>query len=104
MGLDVARIRADFPVLAELVGGRPITYLDSANTSQKPRAVIDAMADFMSTGYAPINRSAYELASRATDRYERARASVARGAVLRLAWNRTSTSPMTPITMRRIGQ
>ena len=78
MALDVARIRADFPVLAERVGGRPIVYLDSANTSQKPRAVIDAMADFMSTGYAPINRSAYELASRATDRYERARASVAR--------------------------
>ena len=78
MALDVARIRADFPVLAERVGGRPIVYLDSANTSQKPRAVIDAMADFMSTGYAPINRSAYELASRATDRFERARASVAR--------------------------
>jgi cysteine desulfurase/selenocysteine lyase len=78
VALDVARIRADFPVLAERVGGRPIVYLDSANTSQKPRAVIDAMADFMSTGYAPINRSAYELASRATDRYERARASVAR--------------------------
>ena len=78
MGLDVARIRADFPVLAQEVGGRPITYLDSANTSQKPRAVIDAMADFMATGYAPINRSAYELASRATDRFEGARAAVAR--------------------------
>ena len=78
MSLDLARIRADFPILAERPGGRPLVYLDSANTSQKPRAVIDAMADFMATGYAPINRSAYELASRATDRYEAARAAVAR--------------------------
>ena len=78
MSLDLARIRADFPILAERPGGRPLVYLDSANTSQKPRAVIDAMADFMATGYAPINRSAYELASLATDRYEAARAAVAR--------------------------
>jgi cysteine desulfurase/selenocysteine lyase len=78
VSLDLARIRADFPILAERPGGRPLVYLDSANTSQKPRAVIDAMADFMATGYAPINRSAYELASRATDRYEAARAAVAR--------------------------
>jgi cysteine desulfurase/selenocysteine lyase len=78
VSLDLARIRADFPILAERVGDRPLVYLDSANTSQKPRAVIDAMADFMATGYAPINRSAYELAARATDRYEAARAAVAR--------------------------
>jgi cysteine desulfurase/selenocysteine lyase len=78
VSLDLARIRADFPILAERPDGRPLVYLDSANTSQKPRAVIDAMADFMATGYAPINRSAYELASRATDRYEAARAAVAR--------------------------
>jgi cysteine desulfurase/selenocysteine lyase len=78
VSLDLARIRADFPILAERPDGRPLVYLDSANTSQKPRAVIDAMADFMATGYAPINRSAYGLASRATDRYEAARAAVAR--------------------------
>ena len=71
--LDVARIRKDFPILDIEVDGRPIVYLDSANSSQKPRAVIDAMSRFMETAYAPINRSAYRLAAEATDAYEGAR-------------------------------
>ncbi len=75
---DWAAIRADFPILRREIDGAPIVYLDSGNTSQKPRQVIEAMDDFLRTGYAPINRSAYRLAGWATDRYEGARAAVAR--------------------------
>jgi len=71
--LDVARIKKDFPLLDVEVDGRPIVYLDSANSTQKPRSVIDAMTRFMETSYAPINRSAYKLAAEATDAYEGAR-------------------------------
>ncbi|HET9601688.1 MAG TPA: SufS family cysteine desulfurase [Acidimicrobiales bacterium] len=71
--LDVSRIRKDFPLLDVEVDGRPIVYLDSANSSQKPRVVIDAMTRFMETAYAPINRSAYKLAAEATEAYEGAR-------------------------------
>lgn len=78
MTFDVQRIRADFPVLAELINGKPLVYLDSANTSQKPNAVIDAMTQFMQHGYAPTNRSAYALAAAATDMFEGARAKIAR--------------------------
>ena len=74
--VDWARVRADFPVLQRTIDGQPIVYLDSANTAQKPNAVIDAMADFMRTSYAPINRSAYRLAAAATDAYEGARSKV----------------------------
>ena len=74
--VDWARVRADFPVLQRTIDGQPLVYLDSANTSQKPNAVIDAMADFMRTSYAPINRSAYRLAAAATDVYEGARSKV----------------------------
>ena len=78
MSYDVSRIRADFPVLAERINGEPLVYLDSANTSQKPVAVIDAMSSFLRHSYAPTNRSAYHLAAEATDRYEAARSAVAR--------------------------
>jgi cysteine desulfurase/selenocysteine lyase len=71
--LDVARVRKDFPLLDVEVNGRPIVYLDSANSSQKPRVVIDAMSRFMETAYSPINRSAYKLAAEATEAYEGAR-------------------------------
>src|SRR6266508_1721479 len=71
--LDVARIKKDFPLLDVEVNGRPIVYLDSANSTQKPRPVIDAMTRFMETAYAPINRSAYRLAAEATEAYEGAR-------------------------------
>jgi cysteine desulfurase / selenocysteine lyase len=76
--LDAAAIRKDFPIFDREIDGRPIVYLDSANSSQKPRAVIDAMSAFMETSYAPINRSAYRLAAAATDAYEGARSKVAR--------------------------
>ncbi len=76
--LDAATLRKQFPVLTRTIDGAPIHYLDSANSSQKPHAVIDAMTEFTETAYAPINRSAYRLAAEATEAYEGARAKVAR--------------------------
>ena len=70
MTLDVASIRAKFPLLQRQINGQRLVYLDSANTSQKPRSVIDAMTHFMETSYAPINRSAYQLAADATEAIE----------------------------------
>ena len=77
MTFDVAAIRRDFPVLHRLVNDKPLVYLDSANTSQKPQVVIDALSHFMETGYAPINRSAYQLAAEATDAFEATRSALA---------------------------
>ena len=77
MSLDVATLRKDFPVLAERINDAPLVYLDSANTSQKPQVVIDALAEFMATQNAPINRSAYHLAAQATERFESTRSKVA---------------------------
>jgi cysteine desulfurase/selenocysteine lyase len=78
MSLDTAAIKAQFPLLQRQINGLPLVYLDSANTSQKPQTVIDAMNHFMETSYAPINRSAYQLAAEATDAYEDARKAVRR--------------------------
>ena len=77
MPYDVQKVRADFPILAELINGKPLVYLDSANTSQKPRSVIDAMGSFMEHGYGPTNRSAYQLAAEATERFELTRTKLA---------------------------
>jgi cysteine desulfurase/selenocysteine lyase len=74
MTLDVARIRKDFPILDRKVrGGRPLVYLDSANTSQKPRQVIDAMTEFFERHNANIHRANHELGEEATEAYEEAR-------------------------------
>jgi len=77
MTFDVAAIRKDFPLLHRLVNDKPLVYLDSANTSQKPQVVIDALSGFMEHGYAPINRSAYQLAAEATDAFEATRSALA---------------------------
>lgn len=74
--VDWSSVKADFPVLRRRIDGERLVYLDSANTSQKPNVVIDAMADFMRHSYAPINRSAYRMAGEATDAFESARAKV----------------------------
>ena len=76
--LDGTAIATHFPVLQRTIDGQRLVYLDSANTSQKPRCVIDAMADFLAHSYAPINRSAYRLAAEATDAYEGARTKLQR--------------------------
>ncbi|MGD8495260.1 MAG: cysteine desulfurase [Gemmatimonadales bacterium] len=77
-GLDVAKVRADFPILGREVHGRPLVYLDSAASSQKPRAVIEAMCDYLSMHHANVHRGAHQLSVEATDAYEEARAKVAR--------------------------
>ncbi len=73
MSLDATTIRKQFPIFEREIDGAPIVYLDSANTSQKPQSVIDAISRFAETSYAPINRSAYRLAAEATDAFEGAR-------------------------------
>ena len=75
--MNVEAIRGDFPILSERINGKPLVYLDSANSAHKPRAVIDAMSRFMSKQYSPTNRSAYHLAAQATEMYEGARSKVA---------------------------
>ncbi len=78
MTLDVGRIRKDFPILERRVrGGRPLIYLDSANTSQKPRQVIDAISGFYERHNANIHRATHELSEEATAAYEGARIKVA---------------------------
>lgn len=78
-GTDLAsRVRGDFPILAQTTSrGKPLIYLDSAATSQKPRAVIDALTTYYEEYNANIHRGVYEIAARATDAYEDARAKIA---------------------------
>ena len=77
MAFDVLTVRRDFPVLSRIINNKPLVYLDSANTSQKPEVVIDALSGFMSQGYAPVNRSSYQLAAEATDLFEGTRTALA---------------------------
>jgi cysteine desulfurase/selenocysteine lyase len=76
--LDLARIRADFPILAERVHGKPFTFLDSGASAQKPRQVIQAMVRTMETAYANVHRGAYRMSELATEAYEAARCAAAR--------------------------
>ena len=73
---NVAAIRRDFPILSERINGRPLIWLDNAATTQKPQAVIDRLVHFYSHENSNIHRAAHELAARATDAYEGARATV----------------------------
>jgi cysteine desulfurase / selenocysteine lyase len=75
---NVAAIRRDFPILSERVNGRPLIWLDNAATTQKPQAVIDRLVKFYSHENSNIHRAAHELAARATDAYEGARATAQR--------------------------
>jgi cysteine desulfurase/selenocysteine lyase len=74
--LDAQRIRADFPYLEELRGGKPVAFLDSASSTQKPRQVLDALREFYEHSYANVHRGVYQLAERATAGYEGAREKV----------------------------
>src|SRR3712207_9448817 len=73
---DVEAIRREFPILSQQVYGKPLVYLDSAASAQKPRAVIDAMVRTMETGYANVHRGLHHLANVATEAYEDAREDV----------------------------
>jgi cysteine desulfurase/selenocysteine lyase len=71
--LDAQKLRADFPIFEQKIHGKPLAYLDSAASSQKPRQVLDAMRDFYETSYANVHRGVYLLSERATEAYEGAR-------------------------------
>ena len=91
-----ARIIADFPILAKPTSrGKRLVYLDSAATSQKPQAVIDALVHYYTTDNANIHRGVYELAERATEAFERAREKVARfvnaAEPAEIIWTRNTT-------------
>jgi len=75
---DVERVRADFPVLGQSVHGKPLTYLDSGASAQKPTAVLEAMDEVYRTCYANVHRGAYYFSQHLTDRYEGVRTKVAR--------------------------
>jgi cysteine desulfurase/selenocysteine lyase len=75
---DAARLRADFPILSREVHGRPLVYLDNAATTQKPRAVIDAISRYYEHENANVHRGVHLLSERATKAYDVARATVAR--------------------------
>ena len=77
-GLDVDRIRAEFPILTQQVRGKPLVFLDSAASAQKPRFVIDAMVQAMETQYANVHRGLHWMSERTTDAYESTRDAVAR--------------------------
>lgn len=78
MTFDVQAARAQFPVLSRRVHGKPLVYLDSGASAQKPRAVIEAMTRLMSESYANVHRGLHTLANETTDAYEAARESVRR--------------------------
>jgi cysteine desulfurase/selenocysteine lyase len=77
MAFDAEAIRAEFPILARQVNGKPLVYLDSAASAQKPRPVIAAMTGAMERGYANVHRGLHTLANETTDAYEAARRKVA---------------------------
>jgi cysteine desulfurase/selenocysteine lyase len=75
---DIASLRNDFPILSQTVRGKPLVFLDSAASAQKPRVVIDAMVGAMETQYANIHRGAHWMSERTTEAFEATRDSVAR--------------------------
>lgn len=75
---DVERIRQDFPVLRQTVYGKPVVFLDSAASAQKPRHVMDAMREVTETGYANVHRGVYRFSQTLSERYEGVRETVAR--------------------------
>jgi cysteine desulfurase/selenocysteine lyase len=78
MSFDVERVRADFPILSAKVNGRPLVYLDSGASAQKPRVVIDAITRAYEGEYANVHRGLHYLSNLATEKYERVRAIIAR--------------------------
>ncbi len=74
--IDILAVRRDFPLLSVTNRNKPVVYLDSGSSAQKPQSVINAMADFYRTGYANIHRGIYELSEKASQHYENVRAEV----------------------------
>ena len=78
MAFDVQKARADFPILSREINGKPLVYLDSGASAQKPEAVIEAMSHAMRHSYANVHRGLHRLANETTDAYEAGRETVAR--------------------------
>ena len=91
---DVAAIRAQFPILQRTVHGKPLIYLDSAASAQKPDAVLDAMTGLARTSYANVHRGLHTLANETTEAYEKARETVARfinADTTEVVWTKSAT-------------
>ncbi|MEV0365429.1 cysteine desulfurase [Nocardia fusca] len=99
---DVARIRADFPILNRTVrDGKPLVYLDSGATAQRPLAVLDAERDFLLASNSAVHRGAHQLSEEATDAYENARAQIARfvgAAADELVFTKNATESLNLVT------
>ena len=78
LAYDVERVRQDFPILSREVYGKPLVYLDSGASAQKPQVVIDAVREVYESYYSNVHRGAHYLSQRSTDTYEEARETVAR--------------------------
>lgn len=95
---DVEKVRADFPILAREVYGKPLTYLDNGASAQKPNAVLDRMMHAYTAEYANVHRGLHYLSNAATDAYEAARESVRRflnaGSVDEIVFTRSSTEAL----------
>ena len=71
--MDIKNIKSEFPIFKQRINGKPLVYLDSANSSQKPKAVINRMSDFYETEFSNVGRSVHSLAVKATNRFEETR-------------------------------
>ena len=71
--MDIKNIKKEFPIFKQKINGKPLVYLDSANSSQKPKAVIDKMSNFYETEFSNVGRSVYTLAVKATNKFEETR-------------------------------
>ena len=100
---DLSHLRADFPILGREMNGKPLVYLDSAATTQKPVRVLDAMDRYYRRHNANVHRGAYALAAEATDLYEGARSAVARfinaGSADEVIFNRGTTTGINHIAL-----
>ncbi len=96
--LDARKLRADFPAFEQLVHGKPLAYLDSASSTQKPRPVLDVLREFYEHSYANVHRGVYELAVRSTAAYEGAREKVRvfvnAGSTRELVFTRSATEAL----------
>lgn len=92
---DVEKVRADFPMLRQTVNGKPLVYLDTAATSQKPQVVIDRISNFYANEYSTVRRSVHKTSEKATIAYEKVRETVARfinaPAGRQIVWTRGTT-------------
>ena len=71
--MNIKNIKSEFPIFSQKINGKPLVYLDSANSSQKPKAVIKKMSNFYETEFSNVGRSVHSLAVKATNRFENTR-------------------------------